>query len=305
LHPYTGVGAYAFLATFPVIPLVRRTPDFLQARRHFASVAPFLATAPIVLAYAVWARGDPVFRATSGEILSWRAHAGALLWLEAYGFLLPLAVVGLAWGDLGRGRDALVAWLASSLVLAANPLWAGNKFQHLVHAPLAIAAAAGVLALARRLRGPARAPVLAALGVGLFAGFPLTVAHDVAATANERRIFTSRPELDALLALDREPAGNVLASYHTGSRLAWLSGKSVQTGHRFLTVDEPRKSAEVAWFLDSRTPTDAKRAFLAEREIRYIFAGPFEDSIGVVDSAGLGLSTIYEHSGVTIYAVPR
>jgi hypothetical protein len=101
---------------------------------------------------------------------------------------------------------------------------------------------------------------------------------------------------------DQTP-GNVLSSVAAENRIGWLSGKKVYVGHWFLTIDQDKKLSEVQAFFGPRLTGEEKRDWLASRGIRYVYYGPIERSVGVVDDS-LGLTKIYEENGVTIYAVP-
>jgi hypothetical protein len=103
--------------------------------------------------------------------------------------------------------------------------------------------------------------------------------------------------------LKEQPSGNVLSSVASGNRIAWLAAKNVYLGHWFLTIDRDRKLAEVQAFFGPQLSVEQKRAFLTAHQIRYVYYGPIERSVGPIDPA-LGLKTLYDQDGVTIYDVP-
>jgi hypothetical protein len=191
-------------------------------------------------------------------------------------------------------------------VLSLNPFLAGVKFQYLVHLPLALFAAHGLLEL--RCRSPHVKNLLKGVGailVGalLFLNSALLIFKDYPSTQNDNAIFLSQAEIGAMKFLKDQAPGNVLSSASAGNRIVWLAAKKVYVGHWFLTIDPDKKVSEVKAFFDPRLSTEQKRSWLTSREIRYIYYGRVERSAGVVDPS-LGLATIYDQNGVMIFAVP-
>jgi hypothetical protein len=313
MHPYTGIAAYATLFLFPLVPVFRAAWHFERVswqaiRERLTTVWPMLVSVVIVLIYIVWARQDQVYAISAQRVFSWTPTYSLFLYPFAYGLLVPLALYGIKWNASlpAHARDILLSWLAASTILSLNPFLAGVKFQYLVHLPLALLAAHGLLEL--RCRSPYVKSLLTGAGallVGtlLFINSAILVVKDYPATWRDTSIFLSRPEIDAMQFLKDQAPGTVLSSASAGNRIAWLSEKKVYVGHWFLTIEPDKKVAEVQTFFSSRLSPEEKRSWLTSKEIRYIYYGPLERSAGPVDSS-LDLRTIYDHNGVTIFAVP-
>ena len=313
MHPYTGIAAYSTFGLFVLMPVLyalcrwERIP-WQSVRERLATVWPMLLSVVIVMSYIVWARQDQVYTANAQHVFSWTPTYSIFLYPFAYGLLLPLAIYGIKWSESLPiyARDILLAWLVAATILSLNPFLAGVKFQYLVHLPLAMFAAHGLLDLMsrvpgvkNRLRG-VRALVIAAL---LFLNTALVIVKDFPSTASDANIFMSANEIAAMTFLKEQPPGNVLSSVAAGNRIGWLSEKKVYVGQWFLTIDQYKKVSEVHAFFSPQSSAEQKRSWLATREIRYVYYGSVERSAGSVDPA-LGLTTIYDRNGVTIYSVP-
>jgi hypothetical protein len=313
MHPYTGIAAYLTFALFPLLPLfgamwrLERLP-WESVRERLATVWPMLLSTVIVLSYIFWAKQDQVYAASSQRVFTWTPTYSIFLYPFAYGLLLPLALYGIRWsGDLPRhARDILIAWLAAATILSVNPFLAGVKFQYLVHLPLAFFAVHGLVELKSRsqfVRNALKGAGVLLIGALLFLNSALLVLKVIPTTASDRNIFLHATEMQAMAFLKQQPPGNVLSSVWAGNRIAWLSAKKVYVGHWFLTIDGDRKLSEVKAFFGPELSVEQKRSWLATREIRYVYYGGVERYAGTVDPA-LGLKTIYDQNGVTIYAVP-
>src|SRR5688572_3194715 len=313
MHPYTGIAAYATFCVFLLLPVFRsawhleRVP-WQAVRERLMTVWPMLLSVVFVLAYIVWARQDQVYAISAQRVFSWTPTYSIFLYPFAYGLLLPLALYGINWSASlhDHARDILLAWLVASTILSLNPFLAGVKFQYLVHLPLALFAAHGLLEL--RCRSSYVKQVLTGIGallIGtlLFLNSALLIVKDFPSTPTDTNIFLSHAELDAMRFLKEQPPGNVLSSASAGNRIAWLAAKNVYVGHWFLTIEQDKKVAEVQAFFDPRLSPEQKRSWLTGKEIRYIYYGPVERSAGAVDPS-LGSVTIYDQNGVTIFAVP-
>lgn len=313
MHPYTGIAAYATFALFPLLPVFRafwhlEGVPWQAVRERLMIVWPLLLSVVFVLAYIVWAQQDQVYAISAQRVFSWTPTYSIFLYPFAYGLLLPLALYGIKCSASlpNHARDILLAWLVTSTILSLNPFLAGVKFQYLVHLPLALFAAHGLLEL--RCRSPYFKQVLTGIGVLLigillFLNSALLVVKDFPSTTSDTNIFISQSELGAMRFLKDQAPGNVLSSAWAGNRIAWLAAKNVYVGHWFLTIDQEKKLFEVQAFFGPRLSVDQKREWLASRQIRYIYYGTIERSAGTVDPA-LGVTKIYDQDGVAIYTVP-
>ena len=313
MHPYTGIAAYLTFGLFLLMPVfdsvwrLERIP-WAGVQERMATVWPVLLSVVFVLAYILWARQDHVYAVSAQRVFVWTPTYSIFLYPFAYGLLLPLALYGIRWsGALPRyARDILLAWLFAATILSVNPFLAGVKFQYLVHLPLALFAAHGLLEL--RSRSPFVGNMLEGVGALLiatllFLNSGLVIVKDFPSTASDNSIFLSASQISAMRFLKEQPSGNVLSSVVSGNRIAWLAAKNVYLGHWFLTIDRDRKLAEVQAFFGPQLSVEQKRAFLTAHQIRYVYYGPIERSVGPIDPA-LGLKTLYDQDGVTIYDVP-
>jgi len=313
MHPYTGMVAYLAFGLFPLMPIAGaawrlEAIPWPRVRANFRSALPSLLSFAVVAAYLLWAQNDEVYATSGGRVFTWNPTYSVFLYPFAYGLLLPLGIYGMRYAESipARAREMTAAWLLAAVALSVNPFLSGVKFQYLIHLPLALFAAHGIREL--RLRS-ARAKALSSglgavvFGALLFVNTPLILLKDMPKTAADPEIYSSSAEIDAMRFLRTQPGGTVLSSSRSGNRIAWLSAKTVYIGHWFLTIDINNKAAEVAGFFDARVPVAQKRAWLSQKGIRYVYAGPEEKGMGGVDPA-LGLGTIYDRNGVTIYAVP-
>jgi hypothetical protein len=313
MHPYTGFAAYAALVLFAAAPALgalarAEAIPWAGVRRSAAAALPFLASLVVVAAYVLWAREDPVFARTSRHGLLWSPAYSMALYPLSYGLLLPLALYGMRWsGGIPEGpRHVLGSWLGAAAGFAANPFFAGVKFQYLVHAPLALYAAHGVLELRRRsgrARALSRGIPGVLLGALLFVNAPLTLFKDLPATATDREIFLSEAEIDAMRFLETQPPGAVLCTERSGNRIPYLARKVVFLGHWFLTLDNAGKASAVSAFFDASVPAEAKARFLRDQRIRYVYYGPSERSLGPMPSLP-GVETIYDRGGVAVHRAP-
>jgi hypothetical protein len=313
MHPYTGLAAYLAFGLYPMIPVLSamlrvQSVPWDAVRERCAGAAPFLLSFAFVAPYLLWAREDAVFAAASRQGFMWSPAYSVFLYPLAYGVILPLALVGIRFSASieERPRHMLAAWLTAAVALASNPFFAGVKFQYLVHAPLALYAAHGVIELRRRSPKAARlsrGAGAALFGALLFMNAPLTLFKDMPGTASDGDIYAPAPVIQAMRFLDEQPPGPVLCSYASGNLIPWLARKTVYQGHWFLTIDQRAKAQNVEAFFNGAVPLDDKRRFLSETGIRYVFFGPSERVSGSVDPA-LGLQTIYDQDGVTILRAP-
>lgn len=313
MHPYTGIAAYATFSVFPLLPVLRASwrlerVSWQAVRERLVQVWPMLLSVVFVLAYIIWARQDQVYAISAQRVFSWTPTYSIFLYPFAYGLLLPLALYGIKWSSSlpDRARDILLAWLVTSTILSLNPFLAGVKFQYLVHLPLAFFAAHGLLELRCRSRFVKQLSTGVGglmIGMLLFLNSALLIVKDLPSTTTDNNIFISQAEFGAMRFLKDQAPGNVLSSGWAGNRIAWLAAKNVYVGHWFLTIDQEKKLSEVQAFFGLRLSVDQKRQWLTSRQIRYIYYGPIERSVGGVDRA-LGVTMIYDQDGVTIYAVP-
>jgi len=290
-HPYTGLAALPVLGLLGVVPIAAplwrwQLPDSYEVRAYLPFVGTALVAAAGIGAFAWWARQDPVYAATSGNVLgllgkSWRAPFGLWWYPLMYGAPLLLAVVGMwrARGEEVRPALRLTAcWLVVTVALAACPLIPGLKFQYMVFLPLCLFAGMGLQQAvegSKRLGQLSRRPALIALfWFAVAASAPSILARDLP-TTESASIYVSAPQLELLDALRDLPAGNVLAPPSVAVLVPWKSGKPVFDVHWFLTPDHEQKLATLARFYDVSTPLEWRRFFLVQEGISYVIEDPW------------------------------
>jgi len=314
VHPHTGNAAYVTFGLYMLAPAVGalwriEAVPWGKLRERAMSILPFILSFIVVVIYLRWAMQDDVFKENSRHSADWSAYYSIFLYPLSYGVVLGLALFGVRWcGRFAeRPRHFLLAWLAATIPLSTNPYYAGVKYQYLVHLPLALFAAHGILELRRRSD---RARTLTSgfggvvLGGLLFLNAPLILLKDLPRTASETDIYASQAEIDAARFLDSQPEGSILCMSRSGNYLAWLSRKKVYEGHWLLTIDRANKDREVRAFFTPKVAPDLKRGFLRENNLRYVYLGTEEKKLGAVVDPSLGLENIYDKEGVTIYRVP-
>jgi hypothetical protein len=313
VHPYTGLFSLVALALWPCVDALVRlarleVPDGTVVRERLRRAAPGLLAAPIVAAWLLWSCGDAVVAATAAGAWRLTHEHGIGAALLAYGPWAPLAWFG--WrattADSGPRRDLLLAWALGAILLSCNSYFSPFKFQYLVHLPLSLLAARGVLHLAanpawvaRRLahrRCVAAALVLGAVGVVL-APF-----KDLGRAGDRPQQFARTDELSAYAFLRARTDGIVLADPTRGARIAWLAAHPVYCGHWFMTVDHARKAAELRSWFSRGTDIGWRRGFAAGTGARWVFDGPEERRHGF-ESSGLG-EVVFEVGEYRIVELP-
>src|SRR5678815_4642221 len=298
LHAYSGMVAYL---TFGLLPLV---PVAFAA----AGPAPALFSFLIVLAYLAWARNDTVFQQNSERGFTWTDSFSVWWYPLSYGLLLPLAWYGLK--SMVRERslrsDFVIAWLAAAIMLSTNSVYAGVKFQYLVFPPLVLLSAQGLFFLRqthtsfRRFTTSGGGAAMCALLLCMNA--PVSLVKDQAAAREDKDIYMSSAEIEAMRWLESQPDGAVLSMYHAGNRIPWLAAKRVFVGHWFMTPGLNDKMRALSAFFSPEAPAEIKKRILERAGVSYVFAGPEEMAAGLSD-ASLPLTQIYSAGGYTIYRV--
>ena len=313
LHAYSGMVAYLTFGLLPLVPVVIAAagPGPIPKQRvrdNLRVAAPALLSFLIVLAYLAWARNDVVFHQNSERGLTWTDSFSVWWYPLSYGLLLPLAWYGLKSmiGERSLRADLLLAWFAAAIILSTNSVYAGVKFQYLVFPPLVLLATQGLLFL-RQTHASFRRFTSSGSGVAicvvlLCANAPVSLFKDQAAARDDKDIYMSTAEIEAMRWLEKQPDGAVLCMYHEGNRIPWLAGKRVFVGHWFMTPGLNDKMRVLSAFFAPDAPAEIKNRILERTGVSYVFTGPDEMNAGV-SSAALPLTQIYSAGGYTIYRV--
>jgi len=313
LHAYSGMVAYLAFGLLPLVPVVVAVADpgpvpWPRVRANLRVAAPALLSFLIVLGYLAWARNDAVFLENSERGFTWTDNYSVWWYPLSYGLLLPLAWYGLKTmvGERSLRADLLIAWLAAAIILSTNNVYAGVKFQYLVFPPLVLFSTRGLLYL-RQAHASFRRFTDSGSGVALCAALlclnaPVSLIKDQAAAPDDKDIYMSSAEIEAMSWLDKQPDGAVLCTYHEGNRIPWLAAKRVFIGHWFMTPGLSDKRKVVTAFFDPAAPAELKRQILELAGLSYVFVGPEEMNAGL-SSVTLPLTQIYSAGGYTIYRV--
>lgn len=304
-HGYSAIAWGASLAATAALLVGPALRGRGAARGSLAAVCTVGACFVVPFALSQWQSQDEVFRATA-QAMSLSGQGYSIAWWPlGFGLLLPLAAAGL-WSS--RQREGL-AWallrgsLLAGLVLTHLPVLSPYKFIQMLHLPVCIAAGVALSelpALAHRL---AARRVWAALAAAALLATNLTVLmRSLREVPDCEELYLTRGELDALEALRRLEPGPVLSDATTGGYVPWLARKPVYVGHWFLTLRGEEKWREVQRFFSPRVPTARKRALLEGAGIRYVFYGPRERRLGVLDP-DLPLAPVVDAEGVRVYRV--
>ncbi len=277
LHPNTAIAAYGALFSAPFLSLLinRKRGQFMRALKFTAFQTPAIL---IVLFYIWWMKQDPIvahiitcYQANAHEALS-------NLWIR-YGFLLPLALLGLPFNGLMKkaGGHYLLMWLATGFIFANLPFLTGLLFQHTLFVPLAVFSASSLYALYRSRKKTA-ITVTALLFVQFLIADAAMLVQVCRQTKNDvwpTSLYISHAEYECLRFLNVLPSGNVLIDRDLGNKAAWLSGKNVFLGHWGTTPYRRKKEHLFSIFFDPGASPQRRRKILEDYEIRYIVVSTY------------------------------
>ncbi|MFH1809279.1 MAG: hypothetical protein ABIJ09_11080 [Pseudomonadota bacterium] len=297
VHPYTGLAGLAIVGTLALTGCLatNRQRSLLQQLEPLAAV---LIAGGFIAVLGLWARGDDVYRATTGNLFTWTEHYSPVWYPLMYGVPLLLAVLGghsALWDPTAWTLRGVLVWCLVAMALSNMWFLPGVKFQFLVFLPLGLLATQGLRVVVGRwpwLATGERRHVLA-LGLALgIAGGPLPDALRGIIPAPGMRIHVSQPQLDLLAALQQLPDGGVLAPPAAAILVPWKASKPVFDGHWFLSPHHERNLDDLRRFYQADTPVAWKVEFLARAHVRYLLEDPW--STGSIPSR-IGPYAVREH----------
>ena len=304
---YAVLGAWGLAAWL----LARRFPARLA--RHAVLAA--LVTLPLFGYNALVFAGNPAFAQWSAQNLL--PSPPPLHYALAY---LPLALLALPGGLLAARRarrDAryalLIGWPLVVPLLVYLPLNVQRRLAEGVIVPLALLAALGLAALARRRpRNARRALAAAVIGLLSLSSALLLLLALAAAASRSEPVFVPGALVRAFdwLSAHTEPGDVALATFRTGSRVPAYTNLRAFVGHGPETLHADAKTAQAEAFFSGGLTAAERAALLAGQHVRYIIYGPAErrlapDGGQAVPAWAAGLDTLYSADDVTIYGVPR
>jgi len=198
----------------------------------------------------------------------------------------------------------VAAWFLLGMVLLYVPVGLQRRFMLGLYVPITVL---GVWFLSQVFSNPRRLWLagIALLILAIPTNLVLLLSFLGAIQTHDLRIYHTQGEAQAYawIAAETLPDSLILAAPETGLRLPAYTGRRVIYGHPFETVNAAQEEAAVVAFF-----TDPNPAFLAERNVDYIFYGPRERLLSGEDSSELEtalsrLPVVYDSQGVTLYAV--
>ncbi len=259
----------------------------------------------LAIAYIFWARGDPVYLFHQAIYLTWERKEP--FWIYPFSMGLPLLLGLYAMTRklfLGPFFMILKVWFVIALLLSLF-IPAGVKYLYLVYPALAGWAVLGlnrvVSKISSRLRASPRI-VLAGMIILVCASVPFTVDRHSSDVREGSHFYLTPGEDAAVNWLATQTRGVVLSNQVAGQVFSWRTSQQPYLAHGFLTIDYERKQKELGTFLDTLTSSSEKEKWLLDQHITYIFYGPREHALGVIDAA-LPLVQVYSSDGVSIFRV--
>jgi hypothetical protein len=241
-------------------------------------------------------------------------------------------------GERGtRGRwyaDALARWHAVAFlwiwllvvaVLVYSPLNPQRRFVEGVQVPLAILATIGwfdfylprlkqtraFVALAARPRysvaGLERLLLVLLLALLTISNVYVVLRMVVTTTLEQPfPLFRERAEVEAVdwIGQNLAPGAVVLSSYEDGSYIASHTRARVVIGHWAETPDFETMYNQVSAFFRASTPDEARREFLRENRVEFVFYGEHERELGDFYSTAIGyLVPVFWNESVKVFRV--
>ena len=257
------------------------------------------------LAYYQWAAWrDPLLAGWNSQNLT----PTPPLWDLALSFspLILLALPGAlqAMRRDNPGLQRVAAWFLLGMMLLYVPVGLQRRFMLGLFAPVTVL---GVWFLSKIISQPRRFWLagIALLALIIPTNLVLLLSFLGAIRTHDLRIYHTQGEAQAYawIAEETQPDSLILAAPETGLRLPAYTGRRVIYGHPFETVNATQEEAAVIAFF-----TDPNAAFLAERNVDFIFYGPRErllsgENAGELESVLTRFPIVYESQGVTLYAV--
>jgi hypothetical protein len=262
---------------------------------------------PVALYALAVTRLDPLLAAWNAQNLTPSPPVWDLLLAFSPALLLALPGAWFVYRAPRRSGRVLLIWLALAAVTVYLPFGLQRRFLLGLYLPVAGLAAFGLEMLQARLGVRTRTLAAATLALALPTLLIVLLLGQVGALRHDPQLFLSRGEADALNWLvDNAPErALVLASPRVGLFIPAHTGRRVIYGHPFETVNAQAEEAAVtAFFETAAAQPDAAAAFLAARQVDFVFWGPSERALGGLAGVS-GLETAYDRAGVVIYRVAR
>lgn len=234
--------------------------------------------------------------------------------------LLMLALFAVAWivldSNMDRRHKFIVLFALAFFPLAIlNPkyvFWMQYRMGYILHIPLAMLAALYFDSFIARMKsfGLNKMLVLGAIGIVAFTSF---LAYNYRYQMADRivgQVYFDRSDKEAMLFLESQPQGVVLASDETNYFLPIWSGQyalyhPAESQYIGGGPDREQKKIDVAAFYAGRMDKEDFREMLLRYEIDYVFYGSKEQQLGDVDLESVDFVEKIYDSETGVYKVNR
>lgn len=256
-------------------------------------LAVVLGGLPVIIYAWVVIRSHPVLSLWDAQNIT----ANPPWWdlLVSFSPVLFLAVIGVRAvlrGDVPNARP-LMWWVGLGILLVAIPFSLQRRFLMGVFIPLAGLGAVGLMSWAGSRKRVSRRLTVLLVVLILPTQLIVLMTSVFAVTTRAPQMYLTRDEADALAWIETNTPSDVivLAMPETGAFIPAFTGRRVQYGHPFETVNAEVQAARVRdFFADpARYPLDGD----------YVFAGPREGEFPVPDAWNI----VYEKGDVVVYRV--
>lgn len=313
------VYAILFAATI-VETLTQRRLDWPPVIR--SGVAALIA-APVLIYTVLITRADPIWTVWSTQVIGWSLNP--LHYVIAYLIVGTLAIIGLRHNLKSKIiNHKLLGWLIILPMLTFLPFAFQRRLIETWQIPLCIFGSIGLVyrvlpkwrrsrlarRWARRLHSSVRSlrkrTVTVLLCVSSATYVVLLGTQSIQVWAQQAPFFRDGGEVRAFDWLNQRTTVDdvVLSSFETGNYLPAHVAVRAFFGHNQETAYSDLKRSLVAEFFNAATPSASREKFLRDWPITYVFYGPLEKQLGLIDLSGLNdLTLVYDQFGYQIYQV--
>lgn len=327
IHPFYLPSVIAIVGAYALVRMAAQRQWLTHLIRHAVWIG--LAGLPTLAYWGSLTLLDPIHQSRAAQNLLLMPPLPYVL--MGYGFLLPAAIIGVVhiirrWHTGTIPEQFLAIWMISNTALLWAPLDWQRRFTQGLHVALVLASvmaiARGISWLHRRLPA-AWVPIVCsrATAVTLFVlcfGFTniINIARDLVYYASPlpsgvpKYTFYYPTAGFAAMEWMRTHTRNDAIALVPGISANFFPGRAVRRvylAHFVETAHFEKKIAAFDTFLAPTTATSARRAFLADHDIQYLFVPQFDALAPTLTAIAqhLELPKAYENSAVTIFSVPK
>jgi hypothetical protein len=267
--------------------------------QFIAAVISGLITAPLLLLLYSATQADAILRAWSQQ--NQTPSPPPMDYVLGYGLLWIFAFFGMrqAWQRKSDWDVLLLAWIIVTLPMLYAPFPLQRRLSLGLHVPIGILAAIGLTEIVR-----ARWARRALIGVALLTSAFIELALVGGAAARDPRVYLATNEAAALgwLQANAPHDAVVLASPEMGGFIPAFAGQRVVYGHPYETVNAKIREQQVMDFFSGAID---QSQMVRDYSIGYIFVGPRERKLGVLDTTHLPVEEVFSSGDVAVYRVVR